>query len=281
MRDITNQTFVGERACFASYNVRFIDCVFEDGESPIKESNDVEVLRCSFRYKYPMWYSKGLLVQECQFTPTERAGIWYSQHIRFDNCLFDGPKNFRKCNDVDVKDSIFSNALETFWWNEDLHVSNCRFANSPYLFSGSKRITLKNCFIEGDYVFDGCEDVEIENCVFHSKDAFWNCKRATIKDSIILGQYIGWNSEDVTLINCHVESNQGFCYMKRIKLVKCELEKTDLSFEYCSEIDAEVTTVIDSVKNPLSGIIKAKGIQKLIMDKNAGIDPQKTAIVLQ
>ena len=37
----------------------------------------------------------------------------------------------------------------------------------------------------------------------------------------------------------------------------CRLINTTRSFEYCSDIDADVTTRIDSVVNPISGVIRA------------------------
>lgn len=40
---------------------------------------------------------------------------------------------------------------------------------------------------------------------------------------------------------------------------------TDLAFEY-STVQVEASTVIDSVKNPISGEIKAKSIRELILD---------------
>jgi hypothetical protein len=40
---------------------------------------------------------------------------------------------------------------------------------------------------------------------------------------------------------------------------------TDLAFEK-SEVEAEVTTVVDSIKNPKSGTIKAAGVKEIIMD---------------
>lgn len=280
MQEITNQTFTGERAAFASHGVRFVDCVFEDGESPIKESSDIEALQCSFRFRYPLWYSKNVLVKDSHFTAEERAGIWYTEDMLLEHCQIDGVKNFRKCKNISLKDCTFSNALETFWWNEGLLLENCKIDEAPYVFGGSKKVTLRNCEINGNYAFDSCEDVEIENCVIHTKDAFWNCKRVVVRNSTIYSQYIGWNSEDVTFEHCHIESNQGFCYMKRITLKDCELDHTDLCFEYCEDVDAEVTTIIDSVKNPYSGRIKAKGIGELILDPNAGIDPKKTEIIL-
>ena len=62
--------------------------------------------------------------------------------------------------------------------------------------------------------------------------------------------------------------------------VPAYLENTTLSFEYSTDIDAEVINVIDSVKNPSSGVIKAKGIKELILDKDK-IDVSKTRIITE
>ena len=279
MQEITNQILTGERAAFASHDVRFVQCVFEDGESPIKESSDIEALNCSFRFRYPLWYSKNILVKDSEFTETERAGIWYTENLTLEHCQIDGVKNFRRCRKVTLHDCILTKAEETFWSCEEIILERCKIEGAPYIFCGSKKVIVRDCEIDGNYAFDTCEDVEIENCVIHTKDAFWNCKRVKARNSTIYSQYIGWNSEDVTFEHCHIESNQGFCYMKRITLKDCELDHTDLCFEYCEDVDAEVTTIIDSVKNPYSGRIKAKGIKELILDPNAGIDPKKTEII--
>jgi hypothetical protein len=55
------------------------------------------------------------------------------------------------------------------------------------------------------------------------------------------------------------------------------LINTDLSFEYCTDIDATINTAIDSVKNPVNGKITAPAIGQVIFDDPA-IDPQKTTI---
>ena len=62
-----------------------------------------------------------------------------------------------------------------------------------------------------------------------------------------------------------------------VKLVNCKLLNTDLAFEF-STVDAEVTTEIDSVKNPIAGRIAAKSIKEIILDENL-IDVTKTEIV--
>ena len=68
--------------------------------------------------------------------------------------------------------------------------------------------------------------------------------------------------------------------MDNVKLVNCKLLNTDLCFELCSNIDADIISKIDSVKNPISGIIKAKGIGELILNEKY-INPKKTKIIIE
>lgn len=65
--------------------------------------------------------------------------------------------------------------------------------------------------------------------------------------------------------------------MDHVTLENCTLLNTDLAFEYCSNIDADVISTIDSVKNPISGKIHAQGIQQIIVD-DPEIDATKTII---
>ena len=141
----------------------------------------------------------------------------------------------------------------------------------------SSNIDISNFYLDGNYCFDGGSNIVIRNAILNSKDAFWNCSNVTVYDSKITGEYLGWNSKNITFINCQIESNQGLCYMDNIKLVNCSLIKTDLSFELCSNIEASITSHIDSVKNPISGHIHAKGIDELIIDDNM-VDRTKTII---
>ena len=88
-----------------------------------------------------------------------------------------------------------------------------------------------------------------------------------------------WNSKNLTFVNCTIDSNQGMCYMENIKMVNCKLLNTDLCFEF-SSVDAEISSPIISVKNPISGRIVAKEIGEIILDADL-IDPEKTKIVIE
>ncbi len=275
----SKQTFTGERACFKSLDTTFEECHFTDGESPLKESHGLNFFNCVFSYKYPLWYSSDFKVNGGEMENTERAGMWYSSSFSFENVVIDGPKNFRRCHDFSLKDIVFSNAQETLWWNAKFSLSHVEVKNGAYFGMGSHDAEIEGLTLEGDYAFDSSENLTIRNSTLHTKDAFWNCCNITLINCTIIGEYFGWNSANITLINCHVESHQGFCYMKGITLKDCEITNSDLCFEYCSDIDATILAEFESIKNPISGKIKAKGVRKVIRD-DARIELEDTEIIL-
>ncbi|WP_330635186.1 aminotransferase class I/II-fold pyridoxal phosphate-dependent enzyme [Lachnospira sp.] len=65
---------------------------------------------------------------------------------------------------------------------------------------------------------------------------------------------------NLTFVNCTIESLQGFCYIDNLTLKNCKLINTSLAFEFVENVDAQITTKIDSVFNPISGTIKADEI---------------------
>ena len=64
--------------------------------------------------------------------------------------------------------------------------------------------------------------------------------------------------------------------MDNVVLRNCKLKNTDLCFEYCT-VDAEISSHVDSVKNPISGRIVAKSIGEIIHDPEV-VDVTKTEI---
>jgi len=273
---IKDRFFEGERPCFASKNIRFENCIFKKGESPIKESENIDVINSVFEWKYPLWYCKNIYVENTLFKEMSRSGIWYTNNIELRNCKIDAPKEFRRSSNIKIINTDFSIANETMWKCKRIYIKNSHIVGD-YFGMNSSDIYLENVVIDGNYCFDGADNIEIHNCIFNSKDSFWNTKNVIIYDSVIIGEYLGWNSKNVTFINCKLESNQGLCYINKLKLVNCNMENTNLAFEFCSDIEAEITSKINSIKNPISGVIKAKEIGEIILDKKF-IDPSKTEI---
>ena len=58
----------------------------------------------------------------------------------------------------------------------------------------------------------------------------------------------------------------------------CEVYRSDLILEYSKNIDVEITTVVDSIKNPTSGQIVVAGVKELILDRKY-INPAKVKII--
>ena len=108
-----------------------------------------------------------------------------------------------------------------------------------------------------------------ENCNFDTKDAFWHAKNVVVKNSVVKGEYLAWYCENVTFENCIISGTQPLCYCKGLKLINCEMHGADLAFEK-SEVEADITTSVISIKNPSKGYIKAPAADEMIMtDKDA------------
>lgn len=278
MKTLKDGVFTGERALYASRELVVLDSVFEDGESPLKESENIEVRGSAFRWKYPIWYSRNVYVCDTVLEETARSGIWYTKGIKMERCKIDAPKTFRRSEGIELVDCDMENALESMWYCKDVRIKNSHVVGD-YFGLGVENFYCENVRLDGNYFLDGAKNAVIKNCILNSKDSFWNCENVTVYDSVIIGEYIGWNSKNVKLVNCKIESNQGFCYMDNLVLVDCVLENTDLAFEF-STVDATVNSEIDSIKNVISGKIVAKGIGEIIM-QDEFVDTKKTEIVIK
>lgn len=278
MKQIVEQRLTGERALFMSRDLEIRDCIFADGESPLKESRNLKIYNSMFQWKYPLWYCRHVLVEDCAMFEMARAGIWYTEDITLRRVTYEAPKGFRRCDGVTLEHVHLAHAAETLWNCKNATLTDVD-ARGDYFAMNCENLTVDGLSLVGNYSFDGCRNLTVRNSRLLSKDAFWNCENVTVTDSFISGEYLGWNAKNVTLVNCTVESLQGMCYMENVVLKNCKLLNTDLAFEY-STVDAEVTTSVASVKNPISGSIRAKSIGERIFDDPA-IDPKATDIVTE
>ena len=272
---IEEQFLTGERALFGAKDLKINYTTFDDGESPLKESRDISLYYSMFKWKYPVWYSKNIFMNECTLFETARSGIWYTDNISLTNCIVEAPKTFRRASNIELRNVSMPNAQETLWNCKDIKMENVT-AKGDYFAMNSENIQIKKIELVGNYSFDGSKNIEIRNAKLLSKDAFWNCENVTVYDSFISGEYLGWNSKNVTFINCTIESLQGMCYMDNIVMKNCRLLNTTLAFEY-SIVNAKVNGNINSIFNPISGVIEADTIGELTLDKTK-INPEKTKI---
>ena len=279
MKEFKEELLTGERAMYNTHQAKFIDTTFADGESPLKESSDIELHNCIFKWKYPLWYSKNIKVFNTTWLDTARSGIWYTDGIEIIDSNIAAPKQFRRSKNIHIENTMIPNAEEFLWTCENVKLTNVQ-AKGNYFGMNCKNVYANNFTLDGNYAFDGASDVEIHNAKMTSKDSFWNCENVTIYDSIIIGEYVGWNSKNLTFVNCTIDSNQGMCYIDGLKMINCKLLNTDLSFELCKNVDADIKSNIISVKNPINGQIKANKIGEIILDE-AMIDPSKTKIITE
>ncbi len=278
MKIIRQKLLTGERALYNSEELEIYDSTFADGESPLKESSRILLDNCIFKWKYPLWYCTKINVKNSTLLETARSGIWYTHGIEITDSVIEAPKTFRRSSDIKLKRVSMPKASETLWSCNRVTLDGVS-ANGDYFGMNCENVTAEDFTLTGNYAFDGAKNVEIRGARMLSKDAFWNCENVTVYDSLIIGEYLGWNSKNVTFVNCTVESNQGMCYMGNLIMKNCKLLNTDLAFEY-STVNAQIISEIDSVKNPISGRISARGIGEIIHDENL-VDVSKTEIMIE
>ena len=66
---------------FHAEHLEIGDTIFGEGESPLKESSDITLKNSMFQWKYPLWYSKNVVAQDCTWAEMARAGVWYTDRF--------------------------------------------------------------------------------------------------------------------------------------------------------------------------------------------------------
>ena len=266
MKEFFNQNYDLERAFYGEEHVYVHDCTFAgpaDGESAFKECADVRVQNCEFDLRYPFWHVHGLKIDECTLNDTCRAALWYSDHISITNTKLHGIKALRECHDVKISDCSIVSA-EFGWMSADVEMHDVHAAGEYFMLRG-ENLRFENMTFGGKYSFQYVKNVTFESCDLDTKDAFWHAQNVTVRNCRVKGEYLAWYSENITFEHCTIIGTQPLCYCKNLRLIDCEMIGCDLAFER-SEVEASITTPIDSIKNPLAGKIVAPAVGKIIFD---------------
>ena len=179
MKLVENQVLEGERAAYGSKETLFRNCTFQNGESPLKESDDIEVNGCTFAYKYPLWYVNYAKVRNTHWETMGRSGVWYSKHMLIEDCIIDAPKNFRRTEDITWKNVKYNDAAEVFWGAKGIKI-NDSYAKGDYFAMNASDVEIENFVLDGNYPFDGCKNVRIK-----SHQAFCYIDGLTLENCII------------------------------------------------------------------------------------------------
>ena len=277
-QQISNQTFTGERPLFKASSLELDNCTFIDGESAGKFADNISITNSNLGSKYLFWHATNITIKDTYFPEEGRASVWYADNITLQSSKVDAPKIFRDAQNITIVDTKVNNSNDTLWDCDNVTIKDSEFSGD-YLLLHSNNISVENFTLDGNYSFQHVKNLVMRNVTIKSKDPFWNSEDITVYDSVIYGEYLGWYSKNLKLINCKIIGTQPLCYAKGLVLENCEMIDTDLAFED-SEVEATITTSIESVKNPKSGTIRAKEIKELILDDDS-IDMGGLQIVVE
>ncbi len=214
--------------------------------------------------------------------------LYGSHNVLAKNCSFDGPTDgesaFKECSEIEAQNCFF-NLRYPFWHTHGLKISAsemtelCR-ASLWY----SDHIEITDTKMHGIKALRECSNVLIRDCDIRSPEFGWSVRGIRMEDTTAVSEYFMMRSENLTFHgvrfqgkysfqyiknaifeNCRIIGTQPFCYCKNLKLINCEMMDTDLCFEK-SEVEACITTPVDSIKNPLSGHIYVPSVGEIIRD---------------
>ena len=268
MQEISQQDFYGERPLFNHHHVTLKNSTIHEGESALKECSDIVAQDCTFIGRYPFWHNTNTKILNCHLTVDCRAPLWYDRNIVMQGCRSEAPKMLREVDNVKLIDCDFPDAQELLWKCRNVEVHNTRIGKADYIFFNSDNLQIDGLTLQGKYSFQYCHNIHIKNSVLNTKDAFWESADILIENSQVLGEYLAWHSTNLTLVRCHIAGSQPLCYAHNLKLIDCTFDAdADLAFEY-SSVQATIQSPVTSVKNPLTGFIKAKSFGEIILDEN-------------
>jgi len=240
---IENQQFAGERPLYGLSNVMLNNVVTGEGESAIKEGQQIEAEHCRFEGKYVCWEIDGLKLTNCTFADSARASLWYVRGLKMQHCQVDAPKAFRHVERAEIEDLVMPQAEDVLWHCQDVEIRAMQ--------------------LTGNYPLQYVKNIEIRNSRIEGRDALWESDNCTVYDSELSGAYLGWYSRNLRLVRCHIAGTQPLCYAENLILEDCTFdEDADLAFEY-SSVKATIKGSITSIKNPKSGSIVAEEIGEI------------------
>lgn len=269
MQVIKDMEYGGERPLYAARDLYIENVTVHAGESALKETANIEAVRCVFEGKYPFWETRKFKISECLFREGARAALWYSRGLVMEDTLVEAPKMFREMEDLSLTRVRIPHAAETLWRCRKIRMRDVTVAEGDYFGMSSSDIDIDGYTHQGNYAFQFARDIVIRHADIDAKDAFWQTENVTVIDSRISGEYLGWYSKNLRLVNCRIAGTQPLCYADGLVLENCVLEPdADLAFEY-SDVRAGILSPVTSVKNPRSGQIIAQSYGEVIRDGNA------------
>ena len=185
MNLIKGKHLEGERALFQCEDSQIESCLFDNGESPLKEGKNLIVVNTDFGWKYPLWYNKNLTVKNCHFLKDSKSGLWYVKNGTFSSLDIEAVKEFRYCEGIRIEDTSFHHGAETLWNCKDVSLKRLEIQKADYFGFHSSDIEGERLHLVGNYCFDSGKNIYLKDSVLLSKDAFWNAEHVLLVNCVI------------------------------------------------------------------------------------------------
>jgi hypothetical protein len=188
MEFITGQTYQEERSLYGKDHLNLEGCRFageKDGESPLKECDNINATGCYFGLRYPFWHNSDAIVMNSLFDEKARAPFWYDHGLKLMECQIKSVKALRESYDILTSNCTITS--DEYAWKCH-HIQSIKDnITSVYPFFMSEDVTALQITLTGKYSFQYVKKGSIRQCELHTKDAFWHSEDVTVIDSTLDG----------------------------------------------------------------------------------------------
>ena len=234
-----------------------------DGKFAFKECRNITIENSNIFLKYNFWQCHNLCLNNSNFKLSALSPIWNSKNIEIIKCEILGPNACRNCTNLIIKNSQINS--DDFCWKSDGIKFEKNNISGNNILLDSSNINIQSCDFIGKNSLQYTKNINICNTNIDDKNCLWHAKNVYCKNCKIIGEHLGWYCENAVFEDCHIDSIQPFCYCKKLKLINCKMDNCILAFEY-SDIEADIHSHIDSIKNVLNGKILVDSYGEYIRD---------------
>ena len=239
MELVKDKKFGGERPLFAQHDLRLENVTITDGESGIKQCQNMEAYDCKFYGKYPWWHVDGAYIENCYFALDSR---W-------------------KVNGIKIKNVKLHGGTYPFMFSENIYVDGLE-SDSKYVFQYCKNVEVHYAKILTKDSFWECENVTVYDSVLDGEYLAWHSKNVRLVNCHLAGEQLLCYTENLVLENCTIDPmcDRMFEYSTVEADIKGHIEniKNPTSGHIIADSIGSIT-IDENVRQPNNCVIETRG----------------------
>ena len=259
----------GENPLDGAKEMRLVEVTITDGDSALANANHVDLDHCRIDGRFALWHSRNIRLSHCHFSSDASSPLWYVRQMRLTDSVVDAPRAMREISNITLDNVNLRHAPQALWHCQRVRLKDVVSDDGDYLLMHSNDVTARDINLRGDGALQYCSNLAVRNSRIDSHHALWEADGVTVYNTELRGDFIGWHSRNLRLVGCHIAGRRPLCFASGLILEKCTMDPSCTHAFEGSRLHAQIMGSIPSVRNPLSGTIRAYSIGELVIAPNS------------